>query len=145
MRLVLQRVRRASVSTGGAEAARIGPGLVILVGFTAQDGPAALEQAVKDVVELRLFDDERGRPSRSLLETGGEVLVVSEITLVASLAKGRRPSFDPAAPPDAAKALFSAFVDSLKRAHPKVQTGVFQADMIVSLDNDGPVTFVLDY
>jgi len=144
MRLVIQRVREASVEVGQQEVARIGPGLVVLVGFTVQDDPKEFSRIAKMIVQLRLFDDSASHLNRSLAQTSREVLVVPEITLVASLAKGTRPSFDPAAPLEQAKALFEAFVQSIAAIHPRVAAGVFQAHMVVRLANDGPVTFVLD-
>ena len=144
MRLVIQRVRYASVTVAQQEVARIGPGLAILVGFVAPDEPTDFPRIAEELLRLRVFNDDEGRMARSLVDTGGEVLVVPEITLVASLAKGQRPSFDPAAPPAVAKILFEAFVQSIQAVYPKVAVGLFQAHMVVHLANDGPVTCVLD-
>ena len=143
MHVVIQRVREASVTVQHTEVARIGQGLVVLVGFTAGDGSDQFPDTARELVHLRVFDDDAGRLNRSLLDIGGEVLVVPEVTLAASLTKGQRPSFDAAASPGVARALFDTFVASLKAVYPKVATGVFQAHMIVRLANDGPVTFII--
>jgi len=142
MQLVIQRVREASVTVSDQEIARIGPGVVVFVGFTAADQPTDFPHVAQMLVQLRVFDDANGRLNRSLAEIGGEVLVVPEITLVASLTKGLRPSFDTAAPPELARRLFDAFVHALQTVYPNVAAGVFQAHMVVRLANDGPVTFV---
>lgn len=144
MRLVIQRVREATVEVDHKEVVHIGPGLVVFVGFTAHEEPTNFPRIAEALVRLRIFDDDAGRLNRSLTDAGGEVLVVPEITLVASLAKGYRPSFDVAAGSQKARDLFEAFVRSLQAIHPNVSAGIFQAHMVVHLANDGPVTFVID-
>ncbi|MGE4298439.1 MAG: D-aminoacyl-tRNA deacylase [Desulfovibrionaceae bacterium] len=150
MRVVLQRVKEASVTVDGTCVAAIGPGLVGLVGFGRDDGPALPESApwktmLKKVETLRIFPDSEGKMNRSIAENGGGVLLVSQFTLHADCRKGRRPSFTDAAAPDAARALFDAFAASLDAVMPgKVRTGVFGAAMDVALVNWGPVTILLD-
>ena len=144
MRVLLQRVTRAAVTVEGAEVAAIGPGLLLLVGFTPGDGEAELSWMAEKVVHLRIFEDEAGKLNRSVLEAGGQLLAVSQFTLYADSGKGRRPSFDAAAPPETARVLFDQFVASLRARGIPTQAGVFQAHMQVSLVNDGPVTIWLD-
>lgn len=145
MRLVVQRVRSAAVEADGREAAAIGRGLLVLVGFSAEgEPPERLARMAERLVKLRAFDDEAGRINRCLAEVQGALLVVPQVTLTASLEKGSRPSFHTAAAPELARSLFEAFVGKLRSLHPDVQTGVFQAAMLVRLENDGPVTFVLE-
>ena len=144
MRCVLQRVTRASVSVDGRLVSRIGPGLVALVGVAKGDGPADIEFIASKIRELRIFGDEQGRMNRSLVETGGAALVVSQFTLLADVRRGRRPGFDQAAPPDAARAAYEVLLDRLRQSGVPVEAGVFQAHMDVELVNDGPVTIVLD-
>ncbi len=144
MRAVLQRVQRASVTVGGTAAGSIGPGLLVFVGVANTDGPADVQFIAAKVRELRIFPDEHGRMNRSVVETGGSVLVVSQFTLLADCRKGRRPSFDDAAPPALAEALYEEVVRMLRETGLTVATGVFQADMRVELVNDGPVTMLID-
>jgi D-aminoacyl-tRNA deacylase len=145
MRVVLQRVRRAEVRIGERVAGRIGPGLLLLVGFKADDSDAHLEWMADKVVGLRIFPDEEDRMNRSLAELGGGLLVVSQFTLYGDTAKGRRPSFLEAAPPPIAIPLYNRFVELLRaRASGPVETGEFGAMMEVELVNDGPVTLVLE-
>ncbi len=147
MKMVIQRVLRAAVSVEGRECAAIGPGLVLLVAIERNDDLPALEAAAGKVIHLRIFPVRRGvddRMDRSILDVGGELLVVSQFTLAGSILKGRRPSFDGAAPPEIAEPLYGVFVRALERSGLRVTTGVFRAMMEVSLVNDGPVTFVLD-
>ena len=144
MRSVLQRVRQASVSVDGEVVGAIGPGLVALVAVMAGDGPADLEYTASKIRDVRLFADEQGRMNRSLVDTGGAVLVVSQFTLLADVRRGRRPGFDQAAPPDAARAAYEVLIERLRQSGVPVETGVFQAHMDVELVNDGPVTIVLD-
>ncbi len=150
MRLVLQRVGSASVVVAGEEVAAIGPGILALVGFGRDDGPDFAEGPLcrtlfEKVLDLRIFPDTAGKLNLSLRETGGELLLVSQFTLYAACRKGRRPSFSDAAAPEAAALLYERFVDLARRALPgKVASGVFGADMDVSLVNRGPVTIVLD-
>jgi len=150
VRLVLQRVREASVTVDGAVVAAIGPGVLALVGFGREDGPDFVSsplcrKLLDKVLDLRIFPDEAGKLNRSLLEAGGELLLVSQFTLFASCRKGRRPSFTDAAEPDVARGLFEAFCRLAEQALPgRVSAGVFGADMDVRLCNWGPVTILLD-
>ena len=145
MRLVIQRVREASVTVGGQVTGQIGPGLLALAGFAPTDAPAQLAWMARKLVQLRIFGDENGQMNRSVLDTGGQVLVVSQFTLLADARKGNRPSYIGAAPPAVAEPLYQQFV-SLVAAElgQPVPTGIFGADMEVNLVNDGPVTIVLD-
>jgi D-aminoacyl-tRNA deacylase len=146
VRAVLQRVTSASVTAPGYQAA-IGPGLLVLLGVERGDTNADVDYIARKVRDLRLFADPAAPDNafdRSVVDLGGEVMVVSQFTLAADCRKGRRPSFDAAASPDAAKPLYEAVVHALRAAGVRVATGVFQADMQVSLVNDGPVTVLLD-
>jgi D-aminoacyl-tRNA deacylase len=140
VRAVLQRVTRASSTPGGS----IGPGLCILLGIAAGDGPADAKRLARKVANLRVFEDADGRFDRSLLDTGGEALVVSQFTLLADTAKGNRPSFSAAAAPETAEPLYEQFVAELRGHGIAVSTGVFGARMAVELANDGPVTIILE-
>ncbi len=144
MRAVLQRVTRAAVTIGGETVGTIGPGLVVLLGVARGDGPAEARRLATKTAELRTFADDESHFSRSLLETGGAALVVSQFTLLADVRKGRRPSFAAAAPPDEASRLVDAFAEALRELGVSVATGRFGARMLVELENDGPVTIVLD-
>ena len=145
MRVVVQRVKSADVTVDGAVTGRIGPGLLVLAGFEEGDGAADLDWMAGKLVRLRLFADEEGVMNRSVVEAGGEILAVSQFTLYASVKKGNRPSWGRAARGDVSGPLFAAFVDKLAAALGKpVPTGVFGADMQVSLINDGPVTLSID-
>ncbi len=153
MRAVLQRVTRASVVIEGETVGAIGPGLLVLLGVARGDGPDEASRLAAKTAELRIFAPSAslgaGSPgphrfNRSLLETGGSVLVVSQFTLLADTRKGRRPSFAEAAPPEQAVPLVDAFVAALRELDVPVQTGRFGAHMLVELENDGPVTIVLD-
>jgi len=146
MKAVIQRVRSASVTAAGREVARIGSGLVALVGFSAQETPATTDmpRIARRILTLRIFDDDAGRLNQSLEEVQGELLVIPQITLMASLTNGTRPSFHTAASPKEAKALYEALVSAIKAVYPHVSIGIFQAEMVVALENDGPVTFVLE-
>ena len=150
MRLVVQRVRQASVAVGGETVASIDAGLLVLVGFGAADGPEfaagrACRSVLEKLLDLRIFPDEAGKLNLSLRETGGGLLLVSQFTLYASCRKGRRPSFSEAAPPEVARGLYEAFAAMARQALPgRVGCGVFGADMDVSLVNWGPVTIMLD-
>lgn len=143
MRAVVQRVSRAAVSVDGRIVGEIGGGLLVFVGVAAGDGPADLEYIASKVRELRIFSDDAGRMNRSLRDTGGGLLVVSQFTLAGDARKGRRPSFDAAAAPDVAREIFERLLARLRVDGP-VETGVFQAHMHVELVNDGPVTLLLD-
>lgn len=146
MKIVIQRVARAGVRVGGEQVAAIGPGLLLLVGVETEDGEAQADAAAAKIAHLRLFPPEggeRARMERSVLDTGGEVLVVSQFTLAGSIRKGRRPGFDGAARPEQAERIYLRLVGALRGQGVKVATGVFRAMMEVDLTNDGPVTFIL--
>jgi D-tyrosyl-tRNA(Tyr) deacylase len=144
MRIVLQRVSQASVAVDGNIVGQIGRGVLLLVGVGKGDTEKDSVYLAEKIVNLRVFPDERGKMNLSLLDIGGSALVVSQFTLYGDCSKGRRPGFDGAAPPELAKQLYEDFVGRLRAAGVKVETGVFQASMAVSLVNDGPVTFVLE-
>jgi len=144
MRIVLQRVSRASVDVDGLRIAEIGQGLLLLVGVAETDADVDLTRLAKKIVDLRIFEDEAYKMNRSLRDIGGAVLAVSQFTLYADVSKGRRPSFVHAAAPELANLLFDAFVDALNAEDVDVQTGKFGAKMAVELENDGPVTLVLE-
>lgn len=141
MRILIQRVRRASVGIGGSVRSSIGRGLLVLVGIGPDDGEDDVRYLCEKLVKLRIFDDEAGVMNRSVVDAGGDVLVVSQFTLYASTRKGNRPSYVRAAGPEAAVPLYERFVAVTgKLLGRPVQTGVFGADMQVELVNDGPVT-----
>lgn len=144
MRCVLQRVTSASVSVDGQIVGQIGTGMVVLVGIAEGDGLTDSEYVAAKIRDLRIFGDDQGRMNRSIVETGGALLVVSQFTLLADTRKGRRPGFDAAAAPDAARRQYEDLVARLRAMDLPVETGVFQKDMKVSLVNDGPVTLLLD-
>jgi len=144
MRAVVQRVSRAEVRVEGRLVGGIARGLLVLVGIARDDTPEAGNVLAEKIVNLRIFDDDQGRMNRSLLEAGGALLCVSQFTLYGDCRKGRRPSYDRAAPPEAARALYDSFVESLRALGAKVETGEFRAMMDVELVNDGPVTLLLD-
>jgi D-tyrosyl-tRNA(Tyr) deacylase len=144
VRAVVQRVSRASVRVGGAETAAVGAGVLVLLGVAAGDREDAAERLAGKIARLRVFENDEGRFDRSLLDTGGAVLVVSQFTLLADTAKGNRPSFTAAAQPDEAEPLYDGFCVALRGLGVPVETGVFGARMQVELVNDGPVTIVLD-
>ena len=145
MRVVLQRVKNASVAVGGERISEIGPGLLLLVGVAAGDGEAEADWLAKKVAGLRVVADEEGRMNRSVVESGGGILAVSQFTLLGDARKGRRPSFVGAAPPEVAEPLFDLFCEKLRENGVRaVETGRFGAMMDVALVNDGPVTIVLE-
>lgn len=145
MRALIQRVKHADVVIDGRVNGEIGPGLLVLLGVHITDTQEDIDWLVKKISQLRVFDDENGVMNRSVMDVDGEVLVVSQFTLYASTKKGNRPSYINAAPPEAAVPLYEAFVESMSTAIGKrVPTGVFGADMKVSLLNDGPVTIMID-
>ncbi len=144
MKALLQRVTGASVTVGGKEVGRIGRGLVVFIGVAAGDTERDVSYLSRKTVELRIFADEEGRFNRSALDIGGELLVVSQFTLLADTRKGRRPSFTGAAPPEEAGALFDEYVERTRASGLKVETGLFQQHMEVEIRNDGPVTVMLD-
>ena len=143
MKLVVQRVSEAYVDIEGRERSSIGSGLVVLVCVEKGDDRAVVEHYAAKVVELRIFPDDAGKMNRSVKETSGELLVISQFTLAGDAEKGRRPGFDRAAPPDVAEPLYSHFVSKISEHGLRVVTGVFQAHMKVGLVNDGPVTILL--
>ena len=145
MRILIQRVSNASVIADGIPTGEIGNGMLILVGFEESDNDSDIEYATKKIVNLRIFDDEEGVMNRSVIDIGGEILLISQFTLHAQTKKGNRPSYIKAAKPDIAIPLYDKFIDSLNTAMGKnIQSGVFGADMKVSLVNDGPVTIWID-
>jgi len=144
MKAVVQRVTSASVEVAGEVVGAIGPGILVLLGVEKGDRERDADWLAEKITALRIFEDEAGKMNRSLLEIGGELLAVSQFTLAGNCAKGRRPSFDSAAPPDEANRLYEYFVEAVRHLGVPVATGVFQAMMMVSLVNDGPVTFILE-
>jgi D-tyrosyl-tRNA(Tyr) deacylase len=144
MRLLIQRVIEASVKVDGNVRGAIGPGLIVLVGISRDDTSETAAWCAGKLIGLRCFDDEAGKMNRSVADIGGALLVISQFTLYGDCRKGRRPAFDLAAPPEPALAIYNHLVDLLKRGPVPVETGVFQAHMIVSLVNDGPVTLWID-
>jgi D-aminoacyl-tRNA deacylase len=145
MRALIQRVRAASVTVDGRVTGAIGPGLLVLAGVSADDGDDDRDWLARKIVAMRIFPDDAGVMNRSVVDTGGDLLAVSQFTLFASTRKGNRPSWSGAAPPEVAQPRFDAFVDALARELGRaVMTGVFGADMQVALVNDGPVTIWLD-
>jgi D-tyrosyl-tRNA(Tyr) deacylase len=144
VRAVVQRVREAQVSVDGAVVGAIARGLCVLVGVAASDTEADADRLCQKVTALRIFDDERGQMNKAVDEVGGALLVVSQFTLHADCRKGRRPSFQDAAPADRARSLYDHFVAQARRGSVPVATGAFQAHMAVALVNDGPVTILLD-
>jgi len=144
MRAVLQRVSNARVTVDGRVTGQIGPGLVVLVAVGRGDSASTAATMAEKIVNLRIFNDEQGKMNRSLLDTGGAVLAISQFTLYGDARGQRRPSFIQAAPPDQGKAGCEEFVRALKALGVRVETGEFQAHMSVELTNDGPVTILLD-
>ncbi|HAD04728.1 MAG TPA: D-tyrosyl-tRNA(Tyr) deacylase [Desulfuromonas sp.] len=144
MKAVLQRVREAQVRVDDTIVGAIGPGLLLLLGVEKGDAEADADWLLRKTAELRIFSDEAGKMNLSLQDVAGGLLVVSQFTLAGNCAKGRRPSFDSAAPPDEGRRLYEFFVARARAQGLPVATGIFQADMQVALVNDGPVTFLLD-
>jgi len=145
MRVVLQRVSAGRVRVEGRVVGEIGPGFVALAGITHTDTPQIVAKMAEKVANLRVFSDEAGKMNRSLLDVGGEILVISQFTLYADARRGRRPGYTDAAPPPIAKPLIDDFVEQLRRQGiKKIATGVFGADMQVDIHNDGPVTIILE-
>jgi D-tyrosyl-tRNA(Tyr) deacylase len=144
MRAVIQRVSHARVVVDGRATGEIGAGLVVLVAVGREDSTEAAASMAEKIVHLRIFNDDQGKMNRSLLDTGGAILAVSQFALYGDARGQRRPSFIQAAPPDQGKALYEEFVRALKALNVRVETGVFQAHMSVELANDGPVTILLD-
>lgn len=144
MRAVVQRVTEGAVSVGEEIVGRIGNGLLVFLGVARQDNPTQAEILAGKIVHLRIFEDDGGKLNRSLLDVGGEMLVVSQFTLYGDCRKGRRPSFVDAAEPEKANALYDHFVAKVGEHGVRVATGRFRALMAVSLVNDGPVTLILE-
>ena len=145
MRVLLQRAAAGSVTINGECVGKIGKGLVLLIGVTHTDTPEDVDYLVKKCANLRIFEDENGKMNLSLMDIDGEVLAISQFTLYGDCVKGRRPGFDAAAEPVMAEKLYDLFVEKMKQEGVrKVDTGRFGADMMVSIQNDGPVTFMLE-
>ena len=144
MRAVVQRTIRSSVTSEGTETGRIGEGLTVLLGVGRDDDEKDVVYTADKILNLRIFEDEEGKMNQSLLQKSGEMLVVSQFTLYGDVRHGRRPSFTAAAPPDLANRLYEEFVQYVEKQGVRVATGVFQTEMVVSLDNHGPVTILLD-
>ncbi len=144
MKALLQRVSKASVTVEGQVVGHIGRGLVVFVGISRQDRERDAQYLAEKTVNLRLFSDREGKFNLSALDTRGDLLVVSQFTLLADAKKGRRPSFTEAAPPGEAEALFERFLAFLRTSGLRVETGRFQQHMLVEIHNDGPVTILLD-
>ena len=143
MLALIQRVTRAEVVVDGGVVGAIGPGLLALVGVEPADGDPQVARMAQRLLGYRVFDDGAGRMNRSMADIGGGLLLVSQFTLAADTSSGMRPGFQTAAPPDRAEPLFNCLVEACRAAHPVVETGRFGAHMVVSLVNDGPVTFLL--
>ena len=145
MRAILQRVRRGAVTVADELVGQIENGYVILVGATHGDSLAEVKKLAEKTVHLRIFEDEQGKMNKSALEVGADILVISQFTLFADAKKGRRPSFTQAAPPEIAEPLVAQFAEALRELGiKKVETGIFGAKMLVGIENDGPVTIILD-
>lgn len=144
MRAVVQRTTKATVTVDGQIISAIGPGLTALIGVGAEDTEQDARYLAEKIVHLRIFSDSDDKMNLSLVDIRGELMAVSQFTLYGDCRKGRRPGFDQAAPPVEAKRLYEVFVEAAKTYGVSVACGQFQADMLVSLDNDGPVTFILD-
>jgi len=144
MRAVVQRVKKASVSVDGHVVGEIEGGLAILLGVRVGDTEAEAQWMAKKIAALRIFDDDEGKLNRSVLDVRGSALIISQFTLYGDARKGRRPSYDQAAPPDVAEPLIRRFVELLLAEGVPVQTGVFRAHMLVEIHNDGPVTILLE-
>ena len=144
MRAVVQRVSRASVEVEGRTTGEIGAGLVVLLGVGANDADGVAAAFAEKIIHLRIFSDENGKMNRSLKDTGGAMLAVSQFTLYGDARGGRRPSFISAAPAEKGKAMYEEFVHAVELLGVRVETGIFQAHMKVELVNDGPVTILLD-
>ncbi|USR90549.1 D-aminoacyl-tRNA deacylase [Phormidium yuhuli AB48] len=147
MRVIIQRVRSSQVRVGDRQVGKIGRGLNLLVGIAKTDGEAEVDWMVRKCLSLRLFppdNEASGRWEQSIEDIEGEILVISQFTLYGDCRKGRRPSFDQSAPPAAAEALYNQFVEKLRQSGLEIQTGEFGAMMQVSIENDGPVTLILE-
>ena len=144
MKAVVQRVKGASVTVDGEEISRIGRGLAVLLGVGKDDGAKDVNYLAEKIANLRIFEDDAGKMNLSVMDIGGEALVVSQFTLLGDCRKGRRPGFDKAAAPDVAEVLYNEFVSMLAACGVPTKTGRFQARMLFSMGNDGPVTLILD-
>ena len=144
MKLVIQRVKHASVTVDGNVTGKIGKGFLVLIGIANSDTKEIADQYLKKLLNLRIFEDENGKTNLSLKDVNGELLLVSQFTLYADCRKGNRPSFINAGAPDMAEALFEYMIEACRKEIPVVETGIFGADMQVELLNDGPFTIVLD-
>ncbi len=144
MRMVIQRVAEASVSVKDQVIGQIGKGIAVLLGVAKGDTEQEADYLAQKLIHLRIFEDDAGKMNRSIQEIGGEVLVVSQFTLLGDCRKGRRPGFSDAAPPEEADRLYLYFVEQLRAHGLHVETGQFQAMMLVKIHNDGPVTFVIE-
>lgn len=144
MRAVVQRVKKSKVAVDEKVVGEINKGLMVLLGVGQEDTNSDIDYLVEKIINLRIFEDEAGKMNECLLDIGGEMLVVSQFTLYGDCRKGRRPSFDKAARPENAKTLYNTFVDKCKEFGIVTKTGIFQAEMLVDISNDGPVTILLD-
>jgi D-aminoacyl-tRNA deacylase len=144
MRAIVQRVTRAKVTVERRITGEIGTGLLLLLGVSQNDTTASADYLVNKILGLRIFDDEAGKMNRSVVDIGGAVLAVSQFTLFGDVRRGKRPSFDEAARPEKAKELYEYFVEKIRAAGTRCETGIFQATMDVELVNSGPVTIMLD-
>jgi D-tyrosyl-tRNA(Tyr) deacylase len=144
MKAVIQRVASASVTVEGETVGTIGQGVLVLLGVEKGDEESKADWLAEKIAGLRIFSDASGKMNLSLRDVEGALLVVSQFTLAGNCSKGKRPSFDSAAPPDEGRRLYEYFVEAVRRLGLQVETGIFQADMRVSLVNDGPVTFILE-
>jgi D-tyrosyl-tRNA(Tyr) deacylase len=144
LKALVQRVIKASVMVGGEVVGKIGPGLVILIGVARDDTDKDASYLAEKVVSLRIFADEAGKFNLSALDVGAEIMIISQFTLLADARKGRRPSFEAAAPPEQAESLVDFFTNRVRNTGLKVETGRFQQYMLVEIHNDGPVTIALD-
>ena len=144
MRAVIQRVKKAQVTVNGEVTGTIGEGLVVLLGVAKGDTEKDATYLADKIISLRVFEDEEGKLNRSLLDVGGQILAVSQFTLLGDCRKGRRPSFGNAAVPEEAEPLYNVFVNAIKDADINVATGVFRTEMVVEIHNDGPVTLIIE-
>lgn len=144
MRAVVQRVKKSRVTVEGRITGEISQGLMVLLGVGQEDSDADMNYLVEKIVNLRIFEDSDGKMNKSLLDISGELLVVSQFTLYGDCRRGRRPGFDKAAKPDTAKKMYDDFVNKCREYGISTETGIFQADMLVDISNDGPVTILLD-
>ncbi len=144
MRAVVQRVKKSTVTVNEKITGSIDRGLMVLLGVGREDDDRDIEYLSDKILNLRIFEDDNGKMNKSLLDIGGHILVVSQFTLYGDCRKGRRPGFDKAAKPEIAKELYERFVSKCREAGVVTETGIFQADMLVDISNDGPVTILLD-